>query len=131
MAILIIDGVEHEFSADFDIGEARVIKRYTGLSLAQMEGHDVSDPDLIAAFIHIVFRREDGTLSFSELESRVDAIKLASVDMRDEDEVQLSPPDQSKPKENVVSAGETGEPSNGLPAQSLETESPATTGPPV
>ena len=131
MATMIIDGIEHEFSPDFDIGEARIIKRYTGLSLAGMENHDVTDPDLVAAFVHIVFRREDPSLSFALLEEKVDRVKLASIDMRDDEVVPLSPPDQSKPFEKPDSAGETGEPSNGLPAPSPETESPETTGLPV
>ena len=130
MAKIIIDGTEHEVSTDFDIGEGRIIKRYTNLNLRDLEGHDPSDPDLIAAMVHIIFRREEPGLSFSELEEKVDRVKFAQMDLTDE-AVDASPPDQSKPSEKPDSAGETGEPSNGLPAPSPETESPATTGLPV
>ena len=132
MAKIVIDGVEHDYSLNFDIGEARIIKRYTNLNLQEVEGHDPSDPDLIASIVHIIFRREEPTLSFSDLEEKVDRVKFATIEYRaDEGEVALSPPDQSKPSEKPDSAGETGEPSNGLPAQSPETESPETTGLPV
>lgn len=130
MATIIIDGTEHDFSTNFDIGEARVIKRYTNLNLQELEGHDPSDPDLIAAMLHIIFRREEPGLSFSDIEQKVDAVQLASIDLREE-EANADPPDQSKPSEKPGSAGETGEHSNGLPDQSLETESPETTGLPA
>lgn len=128
MATITIDGTDYEFSADFDIGEARIVKRYTGLNLEQLDGHNPTDPDFIAAVIHIVLRRDNPELKFAELEERVDAVKLAAIDMRDDDEVQLSPPDQSKPSEKPASDGETGERSNGLPETSLASESLATTG---
>ena len=130
MAKIIIDGTEHEFSTDFDIGEGRIIKRYTDLNLRDLEGHDPSDPNLIAAMVHIIFRREEPGLSFSELEEKVDRVKFAQIDLADE-AVDASPPDQSKPFEKPDSDGETGAPSNGLPAPSPETESPETTGLPV
>jgi hypothetical protein len=128
VATITIDGTDHEFEADFDIGEARIVKRYTNLNLAELDGDDPSNPDFIAAIIHIVFRREDPSARFEEIEARVDAVKLAAIDMRDDEEVQLSPPDQSKPSEMPDSGGETGEPSNGLPAPSPEIESQETTG---
>lgn len=128
MATITIDGTDYEFEADFDIGEARIVKRYTNLNLAELDGHDPTNPDFIASVIHIVFRREDPDVKFEEIEARVNAVKLASLDMRDDDEVQLSPPEQSKPSEKPDSDGETGEPSNGLPAPSPEIESPETTG---
>jgi len=128
VATITIDGTDYEFEADFDIGEARIVKRYTNLNLAELDGHDPTNPDFIASVIHIVFRREDPDVKFEEIEARVNAVKLASLDMRDDDEVQLSPPEQSKPSEKPDSDGETGEPSNGLPAPSPEIESPETTG---
>ena len=131
MATITIDGTEYEFDADFDIGEARIVKRYTKLNLAELDGHDPTDPDFIASVIHIVFRRQDPDAKFDDIEARVDAVKLAAIDMRDDEEVVLSPPDLSKPSETPGSDGETGEPSNGLPAPSLEIENPETTGNPL
>lgn len=90
MATISIDGVDYEFTTDFDLGEARIIKRYTGLNLAQIEGHDASDPDLIAAFIHITFRRENPAATFSQLEEKTDAVKLSRLHT---DEGDVGPPD--------------------------------------
>lgn len=130
MAKIVIDGVQHEFDTGFDLGEARTIKRYTGLNLQELEGHEPSDPDLIAAIVHIVFHRAEPGLSFAELEEKVDAVKIASIDMIEDEGGDLSPPEQSKPLSSDVSAGETGAPLNGLPDPSPETESLATTGSP-
>lgn len=111
MAKLVIDGIEYDLSFDFDLGEARVIKRYAGITLNQLATHDESDPDLVAAFIHIVFKRRWPEVEDSEIEARVNKVKLASIDMR-VDEVDARPPAsaQSEPAGNGSSSGASSEP---------------------
>jgi hypothetical protein len=107
MSTLSIDGREYEFDGNFDLGEARVVKRYTGLTLKDLEGHDPSDPDLIAAFVHITFRRETPQASWDELEARVNAAKLATLLFeQDEEAVDVGPP-ASEPVAGGLSIGES------------------------
>ena len=129
MAELLIDGVAYEMSFDFDLGEARTIKRYAGITLAELPGHDHSDPDLIAAFIHIAFKRHSPELPDAEIERRVNAVKLASIDMR-EDEVDARPP-ASATSPPAGSASSSGESSGSSPEPSQENGSPVISGVPV
>lgn len=94
MASLVIDGARYEFPTidTFTMGEARVIKRYTGLSLNELQpdkktrkpGVDPSDPDFIAALLHIAFARSDPDASSDELEKRVDAVRFARIEAVEE-----------------------------------------------
>ena len=128
MAKLTLDGVEHEFSEELNLGEARVLKRYTGMNLREVENADPSDPDLITAFAHIVYRRENPTLTFAELEAMAEAVDLASMDTTtDGTEVAASPPAPSA----GISDSETTQPSNGSLEASPEIDSRETTGTPV
>lgn len=92
MANIVIDGTAYEFSTDFDLGEARVIKRYTDLNLQQLDGHDPSDPDLIAACVHIALQRREPGASFGEIEARVNKVKLARIEYQEDEEISADPP---------------------------------------
>lgn len=127
MAKIVIDGREYELSLDFDIGEARVIKRFAGITLQELEGHDPSDPDLIAAFLFIVFRRENSTLSDAVLEERVNKVKLAAIDMREDEEVVTVPPARA-PSGNGANATSSGSSFDNGADPFLESVNPATTG---
>lgn len=129
MAKLYIDDVEYEAPTDFDLGEARIIKRYADVTLNQLRTHDDSDPDLVAAFIHIAFRRATPEASYAEIERRVDAVKLAKIDLRDE-ETDARPPElaTSPLEDSPPSSGESS--SNGA-ATIPEPESLETSGHPV
>jgi hypothetical protein len=60
------------------LGEARVAKQLTGMTLAQFARQcveDGSDPDVLAALVWIVMHREDPTFSVDDLASiSVDAL---------------------------------------------------------
>lgn len=105
MAKIIIDDTEYEAPSDYDMGEARIIKRYAGITLNQLAKHDPSDPDLIAAFIHITFKRLSPDQSFAQIEERVDAVKLAKIDMRKEDDARPPELPTSLPEGSALSSG--------------------------
>lgn len=129
MAKMTIDGIEYEVSFDFDLGEARTIKRYAGITLNQLEDHDPTDPDLIAAFIHVAFKRRYPQVSDREIEERVNRVKLAKIDMRDDEEVEVDPPAiPAVPSESVSTSG--GNSTNGA-APTLAHESLEITGHPA
>jgi hypothetical protein len=130
MAKMLVDGVEYEVSLDFDLGEARLIKRYAGITLNELERHDPSDPDLIAAFIHIAFRRRSPEVSDIEIEERVNRVKLAKIDLRDDEEVPVRPP-ASAPSVPDGSASSSGASSSNGAATTPEPESREITGAPV
>lgn len=105
MAKLFIDGKEYAFSSDYDLGEARIIKRYTGLNLQQLEGHDPTDPDLIAACIHIAFLRDEPSLSFADVEARVNKVKLARIEFEADEEGASPDPPEKEPSDAEQLAG--------------------------
>lgn len=128
MAKFIMDGVEHDFAEEFDLGEARILKRYTGMNLKELEDLDPSDPDFITACMHILFRREQPGLTFQEYEAMGEAVNPASIEMVfDGEEVAASPPAPSA----GISDSATSEPSNGSQEASPEITTPSLTGTPL
>lgn len=77
---IIIDGMAYDMPDTFTIGEARTLKKYTGLNLSDLEGADTSDPNFMAAVIHIAFARKFPNVSYAEIEARVDKVSLESID---------------------------------------------------
>lgn len=93
MAKIIIDGVDYPMPDAFTIGHARIIKRYTGLTLQQVEEADSSDPDLIAAYCHLAIGEMHPGRSFAAIEAEVDKIQFAQLETpADEPEDEESPP---------------------------------------
>ena len=114
---LVINGRDYPFPTvdTWDVGEARVLHRYTRMTLDQLgETEDYSDPNLTAAFCHIALARESPNASFDQIEKAVNRIKLVQIQTRDGDEVteQVDPPSQPsgppKPNENEPSTGPSG-----------------------
>ena len=128
MAKIIIDGVEHDFAEEFNLGEARIIKRYTGLNLRELENLDPSDPDFLTACMHILHRREQPGLTFAEYEAMGEALNPANIEtVLDGEEVASSPPAPSA----GISDSATSEPSNGSQEASPEITTPSLTGTPL
>lgn len=78
-----IDGADYQFPSmdELTMGEARIIKRYSGLTLKQlaMQG-EAGDQDVLAAFVHIAFARRAPNMAFEEIEQRVNNVRLVQVD---------------------------------------------------
>jgi hypothetical protein len=98
MASLIIDGVEYPAPnpATFTIGQARIIYRYSGLTLQQVEDADPSDPNLMAAFCHLALLETHTGRSFAEIEKVVDKIQFAKLDFAKDKEGEERPPVSSQ-----------------------------------
>lgn len=117
---IIIDGVEYEQPDVFTIGEARILKRYTGLNLAQVENAEVSDPDFMAAVIHIAFARETPHASFDEIEARVNNVSLAQIGGSSD----ADPPTSAPSPATDADEQRSGEGGNATGEHSQETSSP-------
>lgn len=127
MGKLIVDGQEYPLPdfGDLTMGQLRTIKRYTGLSAEAIRTADTTDPDLIAAFVHLAIQVGNPSATFSQIEERVDAIKLASLDFRSDKEVDVIPPATSGGSSETDSAP----PASGPPSDGSSDETPETTPP--
>jgi hypothetical protein len=105
-AKLRIGAKEYELPSSFTLGEARVIKRYTGLNLKQFaEADNASDPDAIAALVYIVLKRENPRVT----EEDVDELGLEDVgDVEDDARPPERPETSAKPDAGNAPSGETG-----------------------
>jgi hypothetical protein len=123
MAAIQIDGTEYELDFNFTIGEARMIKRYSGLTLNKLEGDNLTDPDVIAALVHIAIKRANPAWGDSDVEKFVNSVEIAKLEWKgDEDDV--VPPASL----NVVSEISTGEDGSGLSGLYPEPSNPNGTG---
>jgi hypothetical protein len=122
MAKLLIEGEEYPMPnlGDLNLEQARILKRYTGLSLEEAAELRASDPDLIAAFCHLAFQERDPTASFVELERRVQAVHLLTIDsIEEEADASPPPPGPSETESEPVTSGES--------SATTTDETPATT----
>lgn len=106
------------------MGQARVLKRYTGLSLAEIADVDGTDPDLIAAFCHLAIQAEEPHKSYAAIEREVEAISFTTLEFAGGDEE--SPPIPG-PSEQPSTPSDSG---NGSDQHSMG-ESPAKILPPI
>lgn len=70
--VIRIDGREYEIPSSYTLGEARTIKKITGLTLrgfAQQLETDATDPDVITSLVWVVMHREDSTVTIEHVES--------------------------------------------------------------
>lgn len=114
---LLIDGTEYPLPqlGDMNMGEARILKRYTNKSIEELEAMPATDPDLVAAVCHVVLLREtEGASSFAEIEQRVNAIKLAELDIRRGDDVAEG--DARPPAPTSADATSSDAPTSGPPS---------------
>jgi hypothetical protein len=123
MPAIRIDGTKYELAFNFTIGEARTIKRYSGLTLNQVEGDNLTDPDVIAALVHIAVKRTNPAWGESTVEQFVNSVEIAKLEWEG-DEDDAVPPASS----NVVSATSTGEDGSGLSGLYPEPSNPNGTG---
>ena len=112
MAKITIDGRELETPDynDLDMGQARIIKRYSGMSLRELGEADPSDPDVIAAFCHLALASADPDRSYADIEAEVSKIKFAKlvIENRDEQEDDADVPPPSSPNETDSAANGSG-----------------------
>lgn len=70
-----INGVRYDFPDSITLGEARTIKRMTGMSLGEFselfgEGKPrTSDPDVMAAIIYLVMHRKDPRVTEADIDT--------------------------------------------------------------
>jgi hypothetical protein len=124
MAAIRIDGAKYELAFNFTIGEARTIKRYSGLTLNQLEGDNLTDPDVIAALMHIAVKRTNPAWSESAVEQFVNNVEIAKIEWEGDEDDAASPPASS----NVVSETSTGEDGSALSGLYPEPSNPNGTG---
>lgn len=127
MATLIVDGQEYDFDFDFNVGEARTLFRLSGVTLDKLQ-ENKSNPHVTAAIVLIAFQRKWPDTPTADLEKRVDKVKLATLDLRD-DEVVL-PPESTRSGQNG-SASTSGETSKSGAETSPASATPAPTGHPI
>lgn len=78
---IIIDGRGYEVPefADITIGQARIIKRYTGRTLEELAETTGTDPDVVGAFCHLALALDSPHKSFATIEREVEAIRFAQL----------------------------------------------------
>lgn len=105
-AKLIVDGREYEVPEMFTLGEARVLKRFTGLTLTGLAQIDPSDPDMLAALVLIAMRRHDPAVT----EAAVDGLSLDGFELRPADEEDDAGPPAEAPGATAAdeSSGDSG-----------------------
>jgi hypothetical protein len=116
MAAIRIDGTKYELAFNFTMGEARMIKRYSGLTLNQLEGDNLTDPDVVAALMHIAVKRANPAWGDSAIEKFVDSVEIAKIEWEGDEDDAASPPASL----NVASETSTGEDGSGLSVLSPE-----------
>lgn len=133
-----INGAIYEEPESLTMAEHRIIKRYTGFNLHDLErllgDGAFADQDLIQASAHIAYRREHRDLGFDKIEEIVGdqdfETMLASL-AADEDGDALPPastsrPDGSSPKSLLALSGPSGDDST--PSSESSDENPEATG---
>jgi hypothetical protein len=136
--------------SDFDIAEARIMKRYSGVVLEdfapvhpeatpevraahekKLEGI-LTDPDFKAAFAHIAYRRVHPNVGYDEIAALVEKVSLVDVTLAlFEEEEDVSPPSLSESESNSASSEPSYSSDSGSPSTSdsdSPDENPPTTG---
>lgn len=92
---LVIDGREYPVPdlGDLTMGDARIVKRYTGRTLDEVREISGADPDFMAALCHLVLQHDEPQASFEKVERRVNAIKLAQLEYQGGEEDDAVPPE--------------------------------------
>lgn len=132
-----INGEIYEEPDSLTMAEHRIIKRYTGFNLHDLEkllGEGAfADQDLIQASAHIAYRREHRDLNFDQIEEIVGDQDFETMldslagDKDDADPPELtSEPDASSPKSSLSSNETSGTDSATSSEISAETRSPIT-----
>lgn len=124
---IVIEGTAYPMPGNFTIGEARVLKQYTDLNLAEVETADTSDPNFMAAIIHIAFARANPATSFAHIEKVVNNIEIEKIDV-EEAEVEADPPAPAPSPANGANESSSGENGASDSAPTPETSSLAATG---
>ncbi len=137
-----IDGVSYEFPAldTVTIGESKILKRHSGMTLDQLFEVEGLDGGAIGALIGVAFKRADPSIRDAELDAKVDAINLFDV-MEQLAEAAEEVPDPTQGGQPPVetdsrpSSERSTEPSgndgNGASVPSPESLTPISTGHPI
>lgn len=74
-AKLVIDGREYDAPSDFTLGEFRMLKRMTGMTVDEYDAAPMDDPDCIAWICWVAMHRENPAVT----EADIDNIGLATI----------------------------------------------------
>lgn len=130
MATLTIDGREYPMPdlGELTMGQARTLKRYTGMTLEEVSKASAVDPDIIAAYCHLAIAEAEPDLSFAAIEKQVNAIKFAQLDIKaDEKDEDDERPPASTQNENVSELPRSG-PTSPESSDAHQETSPSRTG---
>lgn len=124
---LVLDGAEFPFPEDLTMGEHRLFKKYTGMSLAMLDAETAfHDPDVMAAFMHIAIARANPHVPEKEIERRVNLI--TKVDAVEEPGDAEDPPTMTQTPSDVASEPGTSGPSSPNGSADSQVTIPASTG---
>ena len=108
MAKLVIDGVTYDAPelGDMTMGQARVLKRYTNMTLqALARAEDAgSDPDVISALAHLAIQGAEPNRSFASIQEQVENIRFAQLRFED-DGGPVEEPDEDEENPTVSETG--------------------------
>jgi hypothetical protein len=108
-AKLVINGREYDLPSDpnkLPLGDARAIKKITGLSIArfyQTLADDPTDGDCLAAFVYILMRRENPLLTIEDVEQ----LSFGALEWKagDDEEDDVGPPEVTSPPSSPEGSG--------------------------
>lgn len=122
MTTIKIDGVDYDLPENVNLGEARIIEKYTEGNV-EGEGYGVAK---LMGLIHVAVVRVRPELSFEEVRSRIEKLEIGELDALIGDD--------ASPPETLPASGHSGETSNGSSGASSdaspEKPSPGSTGVP-
>ena len=90
-----IRGTFYPLPSSYTLGEARLIKRVTGLDLEDFARQSASNPDVFAAVLLIAMQRVDPAVTIEDVES-LDLEEIAE-SLRDPDDVSDADPTDPPP----------------------------------
>lgn len=119
-----LDGRSYEVAIDLSIGEARAVKRHTGLSVTQLLSLPMSDADVAAALVWVAKRRAGEEITWDDVD-QLDLITLvASI------EYDAPAEDQGDPDSDTAEPGaDNTAPAEDVPDLDVGAESAPTEGP--
>lgn len=117
---IIVDGQEYPLELTFTMAEARLIYRYSKVTLDKLSDSE-GNPDVAAAMVHIALARKHPELAEADIEKRVGAVELAKLVVVQEDDagppaIGSTPTGNEPASENGTSGSLSSNGSDGSPA---------------
>lgn len=95
-----IQGKDYEIKS-IKVGEGRALKMHFGMS--DFTNIGLGDPDVIAGFAYLCFKREDPRMSHTELMARVDDLDMTEDFAQPDPEPEPDPTPKPKPRAKKAS----------------------------